>query len=358
MALSPTRVRWLLIGLAATTAAAVIPLVITSAPDASQTAGWQQVHVHRSPSDRFATAFAFDPSRHELIVFGGLCPKGHDCDTTWAWNGVGWHRIRSAVNPPDVDSASMAFDAKTRQLVLFGGDGPHGANGETWILGRDGWGRVHPTESPPPRFGAAMAYDARSNQLLLVDGCPDLVSGREPPCFRDTWDWTGVSWIQLHPRHQPPSVVSAAMAYDPPTGQVVLFGGTLRSQADSSETWCWQGTDWRQVRVAATPPPRDSTSMAYDPQIRGLVVFGGQGFLFVLNDTWAYAGGIWRRVAAIRHPTNRASAVLAYVPDDHGLLLFGGSWANANGSRTVALGGTWLLRGRLGLAQLKPPTVS
>ncbi len=41
----------------------------------------------------------------------------------------------------------------------------------------------------------------------------------------DTWTWNGTTWTQLHLRASPPAGSGQVMAYDPATGNVVLFGG-------------------------------------------------------------------------------------------------------------------------------------
>ena len=63
------------------------------------------------------------------------------------------------------------------------------------------------------------------------------------------------------------------MAYDPGTGQLVLFGGYDGGFLD--DTWTWNGSTWTQMTPATSPPARDSASMAYDPGTGQLVLFGG-----------------------------------------------------------------------------------
>ena len=80
----------------------------------------------------------------------------------------------------------------------------------------------------------------------------------------DTWVWDGSNWTEQFPATSPPARDSASMAYDPATGNMVLFGGF--EEGDLSDTWVWDGTNWTEQFPATSPPAHgDSASMAYDP---------------------------------------------------------------------------------------------
>ena len=48
-----------------------------------------------------------------------------------------------------------------------------------------------------------------------------------------------LTWTQLSPATSPPARYSASMAYDPATGNMVLFGGIGSSGNTLSDTWSW-----------------------------------------------------------------------------------------------------------------------
>jgi hypothetical protein len=73
------------------------------------------------------------------------------------------------------------------------------------------------------------------------------------------------------------------MAFDPATGDLVLFGGYDGSYRN--DTWTYDGTTWTQ-QFPATSPPRSLASMAFGPASRGLVLFLENG------DTWTYQPGV------------------------------------------------------------------
>ena len=93
------------------------------------------------------------------------------------------------------------------------------------------------------------------------------------------------------------------MAYDPATGQLVLFGGYERRRY-LDDTWTWNGTTWTQQSPATSPPARDGASMAYDPGTGQLVLFGGYGTRHSLyNDTWTWNGTTWTAAVPGHQPT-------------------------------------------------------
>jgi hypothetical protein len=56
------------------------------------------------------------------------------------------------------------------------------------------------------------------------------------------------TWKQLSPATRPPACVGASMAYDPATGQLILFGGAINSGRKLfGDTWTWNGTTWSQL---------------------------------------------------------------------------------------------------------------
>ena len=151
---------------------------------------------------------------------------------------------------------------------------------------------VPPALAPSGRVNAQLVYDDATNALLLFSG-QDYTGA---PPLTDTWIWTGSAWTRLHPAHNPVSRTDAAIAYDPATRQVVLFGGDgITSFMD--DTWTWNGGDWTQQHPANSPPARVGASLAYDAATGQLVLFGGThtpGFNVPdLNDTWIWTGSTW-----------------------------------------------------------------
>jgi hypothetical protein len=72
------------------------------------------------------------------------------------------------------------------------------------------------------------------------------------------------NWVQLSTAHSPSGRYYPAMAYDPVSRLLLLFGG-MTASGTVNDTWLFDGSDWTQVqtpthRVRATEPPCSSTA--------------------------------------------------------------------------------------------------
>jgi hypothetical protein len=112
----------------------------------------------------------------------------------------------------------------------------------------------------------------------------------------------------------PAARVGAAMAYDPATGDVVMFGGEGASGQPLVGTWLWNGSAWSVAAPAESPPARYGALMAWDPQSQRVILLGGMGgsgcatgdrggsVAFTgsactqLQDAWAWNGSDWAEV--------------------------------------------------------------
>jgi len=144
---------------------------------------------------------------------------------------------------------------------------------------------------------------------------------------------------------KPPAREAAAMIYDEFEETVVLFGGEGNSGL-LNDTWIWTGGDintWQEMLSVGTPPAkRKHAAIAYDPASSSVILFGGQGQSGVLGDTWRWSGGVWTQVTGLTaSPSPRAGAQMAY--DGQNLILFGGY--TLSGSTKVPNGQTWLWNG-------------
>src|ERR1039457_7146524 len=75
----------------------------------------------------------------------------------------------------------------------------------------------------------------------------------------------------------PAARTGAAMADDPATDDVVMFGGTSAAGQALADTWLWDGSACSQAAPAASPPARYGAQMAWDPQSQRVILLGGTG---------------------------------------------------------------------------------
>src|SRR5690349_3629812 len=92
------------------------------------------------------------------------------------------------------------------------------------------------------------------------------------------------TWRRLSPAVSPSARAAHAIAHDPVSGNVVIFGG-YNDTNYLAETWTFDGTTWTQATPLNSPSPRAAASLAYDAVAQALVLFGGFDGTGYLGDT-------------------------------------------------------------------------
>jgi hypothetical protein len=252
-----------------------------------------------------------------------------------------WTLQESEHHPPASSvGLSMAADPANGTVVLFGGpefppDGVY--TDDTWTWDRTHWTLRHPAHHPSARGAAAMAFDPGTGTVVLFGGWIGIAPNWT--YLGDTWTWDGNDWTQRSPAHQPgPRVTS--MATDPATDNVLLQGGQCCLFQILSDTWTWDGSDWTQQTPAHQPPT--GASLASDPATDTVVSFGGGGSRHLFDETWTWDGRDWTQQTPAHHPSPRTANGLAFDPATETVVLFGGELAPFP---TVS-GETWTWDGR------------
>ncbi len=271
---------------------------------------WAVLAPASSPSARAFTQTAYDPATHQLVLFGGQDNTAF-YGGTYLWDGSNWSKALAAsatdtaTTPSNRAFGAIAYDPASQQLVLFGGqydtaNGPV-AYGGTWTWNGSTWSKLAPATSPSARYGASMAYDAATGTLVLFGGTTG-----QPGSFGGTWSWNGTTWAKLSSSGPSPRF-GASMVYDPALGQVLLFGGTTESVGNTGTisypmyggTWAWDGSAWAKLAPAASPASRFAAAMAYDPATGQPLLFGGS-----TSFAGAYRQGTWDFQTAPGAPTS------------------------------------------------------
>ncbi len=105
------------------------------------------------------------------------------------------------------------------------------------------------------------------------------------------------NWVEQSLTTNPPARLSATMAFDPNSGELLLFGGLTFSDILLNDTWLWNGSVWNQLTPTLSPPARTGQAMASDLAVRKVVLFGGIGCDG--NDTWVWDGSDWNQQSPI-----------------------------------------------------------
>jgi hypothetical protein len=312
---------------------------IASAPEA-RPVSWIRLSPTASPPARTGQAMAFDPAINKMVVFGGTAGREYFPDT-WTYDGTTWTEQSPAVSPSARTGALMAYDPTLGKIVLYGGynndtSDPDsitpGVYADTWTYDGTTWTQQSPAVSPPALSGASMAFDPRTGNLVLFGG------ERAGGLPTETWTYNGATWARQSPAASPPARYNAAMAYDPVSGNVVLFGGASGidrpcKAAQFDDTWTYDGSTWTRESPSTSPPGRSLAVMADDPATGQLILFGGNAQRYTgfgclgfenFNDTWTYSGGTWSQLAPSISPSMRATSAMAYDEQTSQMILFGG----------------------------------
>ncbi len=210
-----------------------------------------------APSNRYAFAFDYVPTRDAHVMFGGgdsFASNGNaPFSETWELEG-GEARLLGLTPPPACALCAAAYDATRQVLVLVGSSDATWELGSTWTQG--------PDLPAGAQRSAALAYDPRQGAVILLanDG--------------STWRYDG-AWTNLGIPAIDSGRTGAALAYDRLHGELVLFGGSDTAQNYSTTTHRLTAAGWEPLPVSGEPPPgRRYHSLAF-VRGQGLVMFGG-----------------------------------------------------------------------------------
>ena len=266
--------------------------------------GWTELYTVGScassacPSPRAGAALAWDGADREMLLFGGTRggAAGYLRDT-WAFSSGSWSLLiassscTSTTCPSARANASIVWDDVGQRVLLFGGIGTSYDN-DTWAFSQGSWSEILSNSQcmsrpcPSPREGAGTATGPLPSGGLVVFG-GTTASG----ATNDTWRFSGSSWTVLWSASQclsapcPSPRSGPAMALDPNTGAVALFGGVSGTRS-LSDTWVLNGGNWSSVRLYG-PSGRGFSTMAYDGTGRTLLLTGGTSSYGAPSDTWA-----------------------------------------------------------------------
>ncbi|HEY5800249.1 MAG TPA: kelch repeat-containing protein, partial [Burkholderiaceae bacterium] len=280
-----------------------------------------------APTARMGAAMTGFTAAGEAILYGGQFGATR-LEDTWGWNGKQWTRKQPAHSPGPLSYHAMAYDELRKQVVMYGGgagDSSYGTgSGATWIWDGSDWTKAHSAVQPPDLWRPAMAYNPKTGTVLM---------------FGDdarTWEWNGSAWRALADAAGPRPRSAAAMSYDPARQEIVLFGGLYYERATDrmeilNDTWTWDGQRWTQRFPLDTPTPRRGAKLVYDPQLGKSVMFGGEafgprpgtfGWVRINEETWLWDGENWTQQFTEKRPEFSYDYGAGYDPVNRNLFVY------------------------------------
>lgn len=259
-------------------------------------ASWEKLSLENGPTGCTTPASAYDTDRKKLVV---LC----DDNRLFEWDHAAWKEIKDLKSAPPIRRFSnMVYDATIKKTVLMGGfdDLAGGFLDHTWLWDGTAWTRQK--NKPPTRRGkAAMWYDPVARKTFVFGGIGQKERDGRFERFNDMWSFDGTGWTQVNQGSTVPAPRYGAQAeWDPRTNTLLLFGGlrldtsgTTQVQVYANDTWQWDGTKWTELRPANVPPARENGSLAFDPVSGQMVLYGGWSGYFH-GDLWVWTGTDWQ----------------------------------------------------------------
>jgi len=195
------------------------------------------------------------------------------------------------------------------------------------------WTKLSPATSPSARSYPAMAYDPVSKKVVLFGG---YGAGG---FLNDTWTFNGKTWTKVKTPVTPPVRYMSSMGFDKRSGKLVMFGG-LYSTGLRRDTWLWDGatSTWTQIQMKPSPPAAAGPMLFSDPHSGGAIMFGGFNIFKTipnLHDTWRWTGTTWRKLHPATSPYGRGWGVATPDPLRKNVVVTGG-----NGD-TIRTDNTW-----------------
>ena len=204
------------------------------------------------------------------------------------------------------------------------------------------WKKLSTATTPPARSYCAMAYDPVSKKIVLFGGLGKTGN------LNDTWVFDGTNWTQVRTAVAPTVRNGATMAFDRSTKQLVMFGG-FDARKYLQDTWVWNGADstWNQVQMQSSPPRATGAMLFTDPVSGRAMMFGGFNATHKIpaySATWRFTGAAWEKVHPKTIPIPRGWGIATLDPLRHNVVLTGGNGDTIRTDNTWTWDGTnWAL---------------
>ena len=133
--------------------------------------------------------------------------------------------------------------------------------------------------SPSARYGSAMAFDPMSNRVILFGGGAPSASGGPGELLNDTWalDMDTRRWASLEPAAAPPARGWHRMLYDPAARRMILIGGI---GPDSESTWSYDPASNLWEELEENPlGSRWGIAATIDPESGLIYAIGGESLV-------------------------------------------------------------------------------
>ena len=219
--------------------------------------------------------------------------------------------------PTARESTTLVYSNDYNLLYLFGGNDGSPKN-DLWAYNPTTLSWSQPTvlgASPPARYNHSMIYNTSSGIIVVFGG--QVASG----VVNDTWAYAIASgtWTQMTPSGTFPSVRAEHSAiYDPVYNQMIVWGGHNASlYFNETSQLSFANNYWNIIYNATTPPvARSKHAAAYDGPTQQMVLIGGSNATTIYNELWVYniENNYWVNMQSITDGSAKLGQSLAIDP--------------------------------------------
>lgn len=279
---------------------------------------WSVLTQSYNPGPRSLFLFESDRVNNVSWLVGGINERNSFSDL-WRFTSGRWEKVQAPDAPLSCGYPTGTFDTGRGRLVVFC---QSSAEVHEW----DGTAWHHFTslkDRPSERRFGSMAYDARLRKSVLF-------GGYDGEYLKETWTWDGQTWVKLDDKGAPFSRGLATLFYDPTLQKVVLFAGIGRRNRDShverfNDMWSFDGARWTVMTVPSAPSPRYGIQYSVNPVTNHLVMFGGKDENEnYINEVWDWSGSAWTRLQPENVPAPRMNGSMLFDPTSGKFALYGG----------------------------------
>ena len=278
-----------------------------------------------SPPARHLACMAYVGSLDRSLLFAGNDAADSPLNDLWSFNHNArtWTQLVPATNPAVRRGAFMCYDATRDRVVMYGGYDPvAGYLHDTYEYYGANWHVVATAHDPGDRYSGsscAMAFDSSRGVCLLYSASA-------------IWEYDGVDWTQTH-GVLPNTVIShAALAFVPPIGKVIIFGGLIPGGAAAGDIYSWDGTTLTLIHTSANTAMYHS--MVWDSNRQVLVAADMDlGFGTPSNRTFEWTSHDFALMTEVM-PTNLVNGAGVFNPIMDEVMVFGGSTTGAAANAT------------------------
>ena len=288
--------------------------------------GWQLLSPAHSPGPRSGISISFDTTRGKAVMFGGVSKWLGDSNEynndTWEWDGDDWTEIITENQPTLRVSSMLAYDEKNAVTVLFGGGDKNGVSvlNDTWLWDGKEWQEVYPNHSPEPRRGGQLFFDKSLGKIILAGGYENKIEEDGIQSFYDTWIWDGSDWEKQQIDIDYMMITNPVAGYDPIRNRALVY--------NYYNMLVWSDHEWSVIESDEFPLPRFGPAVAMNPNTGDMVLYGGvEGKN--MGDTWIFSSDKWEEIKPDLSPPATDGAAMFYDPARDSFIIYGG-FTNSN----------------------------